>query len=211
MAFWNYAGFFGSTLDCSAEAGVVSATAKFAQAPLDILGDKLRGYVNLVYDLHEQGQGDRGMRGADAPPAPGCDRRFSPDHNVPVTIWMHRGCVPFISPREFGRSTGRRWKPIVERSGQADTRCCSTQRNWDYHLERFGKLAEKASSSMSIGRHLQGQEGACHKFCLSGGIPNDVLSIGAGSSRGLLPEGHRRRGATAAIMDASALIWMMPR
>ena len=84
------------------ECGTVSAICGMLKAPLDILADKLRGYIDLAFDLKEIPEkvlaacealmphlGYLALTGAD------------PARQVPIPIWMHRGCVPFISRRDF--------------------------------------------------------------------------------------------------------------
>ena len=90
------------------ETGTVSAIAGCLKAPFDILADKLRGFVPLCMDLYTQP--DKVLAACEAlmphmmfNALAGAD----PEKKVPISIWMHRGCVPFISPEQFNKFFGR--------------------------------------------------------------------------------------------------------
>jgi len=191
--------------------GVVPAVSSVLKAPLDILGDKLRGYVNLVYDLHERREKVIAAcetlmphlfhlvsRGAD------------PEHNIPSIIWMHRGCVPYITPRDFDEIYWPTLKPIVEELwAQGQQIVFYAEGNWDHHLEAFAELPEK-----SIIFHVdktdifKAHETFGHKFSISGGVPNELLAIGTQddirSYCKKIINGVAREGGY--IMDAGSLI-----
>ena len=94
--------------------GIVPAVSSVLKAPLDILGDKLRGYVNLSYDLFERR--DKVIAACESlmphlfqVVAGGADK----DGLIPSIIWMHRGCVPFISHKDFDEIYWPTLKPII--------------------------------------------------------------------------------------------------
>ena len=182
MSFVSYLGSFGPYgRRLAEEAGIVPANSGTLKAPLDILGDKMRGYVNLSYDLIERPEKVlaacealmphllfSAMLGAD------------PAHQVPVTIWMHRGNVPFVSPDIFRNIYWATLKPIVEEIWNRGHQVLFyAEGNWDAHLESFAELPERSiifhvdRTDIFKAHRILGD-----KFCISGGIPNDLLCIG---------------------------------
>lgn len=193
------------------ECGTVSAIAGIFKAPMDIIADKLRGYLGLVEDLFERR--DKVMAACEAlsPHLLHVARTSSdPERLVPIGYWMHRGGVPFVSPEIFRNIYWATVKPIIEELW-ADGRqtLFYAEGNWDHHLESFAELPEG-----SIVYHVdQGDIFKAHRvlgdrFCISGGVPNVLLGRGT-------PEDVRRHckkiidGVAAAggyIMDASAIV-----
>jgi len=182
MAMLKYFGGLGEqTARLRSESGTVSAISGVLKAPLDIIADKMRGYVGLCMDLLEQPKKvlaaceslmphltNIALGGAD------------PDKNVPITIWMHRGCVPFISREQFDTIFWPTLKPIIEEIwAQGHQVLFYAEGNWDTHLQSFAELP-----AGSIIYHVdQGDIFRVHKeigdkFCLSGGISNYLLSYG---------------------------------
>jgi hypothetical protein len=212
MAMLDYFHAFGPQIErMRAECGTVSAICGMLKAPLDILGDKLRGYLALAFDLMEIPEkvheacaalmphlGYLALTGAD------------PQGRIPIPIWMHRGCTPFISKRHFQSIYWPTLKPIIEALwAQGNQTLLYAEGKWDAHLQDFAELpagsvifhidrSDPATAHRVLGR----------KFCLSGGVPNTLLAFGS-------PEevtAHCRRliesiGAEGGyIMDASAII-----
>ena len=112
-----------------------------------------------------------------------------PNRNVPMGFWMHRGCVPFISPMHFDEIFWPTLKPIVQELwAHGHQTLFYAEGNWDHHLAAFAELPDR-----SIVFHLdqtdplQAHRSLGDKFCLSGGVPNMLLS-----------SARRRKCATAA-------------
>jgi uroporphyrinogen-III decarboxylase len=179
MSYWN--AFADQTARLRAETGTVSAISGLLKAPLDIIGDKLRGYIGLSVDLMEQPNKVLAACEALMPHlAHSALSGADPDKNVPITIWMHRGCVPFVSYDHFNNIYWATLKPIVEHIWSRGHQVLFyAEGNWDAHLEAFAQLP-----AGSIVYHVdQGDIFKAHKvlgerFCLSGGIPNFLLSFG---------------------------------
>ena len=116
MAMLNYFNAFGEqNARLRSECAAVSAISGILKAPMDILADKLRGYIGLAMDLLRQPDKVLAACRALMPhlthvALSGAD----PDKNVPITIWMHRGCVPFVSPDHFNNIYWPTLKPIIE-------------------------------------------------------------------------------------------------
>ena len=105
MAMMEYFTAFGPQVErMRRECGTVSAICGMLKAPLDILADKLRGYLGLAYDLMEIPEkveqacralmphlGYLALTGAD------------PSHQAPIPIWMHRVSKPTL--KKWSKST----------------------------------------------------------------------------------------------------------
>ncbi|MBM3215732.1 hypothetical protein FJZ36_12545 [Candidatus Poribacteria bacterium] len=179
MAMLSYFNAFGTqAARLRSESGTVSAISGILKAPMDILADKLRGYLGLCDDLIERRDKVIAACEALAPhlawvALSGAD----PDKNVPITIWMHRGCVPFISHTDFKEIYWPTLKPIIETIwSRGHQTLFYAEGDWNHHLDSFAELPDQ-----SIVYHAdQGDIFEIHdrlgaKFCISGGIPNYVL------------------------------------
>jgi len=181
------------------------------KAPLDILADKLRGYIGLAFDLMECPE--KVQKACEAL-MPHLARialdSTDPAGRLPIPIWMHRGCVPFISRQHFETIYWPTLRPIVEAIwAKGNQTLFYAEGKWDAHLAAFAALP-----AGSIVYHLDRTDAAeaCRvlgrKFCLSGGVPNALLAFGK-------PEEVRARvrwlienvGTEGGyILDASAII-----
>lgn len=212
MAMMEYFGSFGvQNARLRAESGTVSAIAGIFKAPMDIIADKLRGYLGLVEDLFERR--DKVLAACEALMSHLCHiarMTADPDRLVPIGYWMHRGGVPFVSPEIFKNIYWATVKPIIEELwADGHQTLFYAEGKWDHHLESFAELP-----AQSIVYHVdQGDIFKTHavlgeKFCLSGGVSNTLLGRGT-------PEDVRRRCKEIIdgvardggyIMDASAIV-----
>lgn len=183
MAMLNYFNAYGPhTEKLTKECGTVSAIAGIFKSPFDIIADKLRGYIGLTMDMYEQP--DKVLKACEAlmPHLYNVALNSSdPTGTVPIGYWMHRGCVPFIKPSQFESHYWPTLKPIIEELWKNGRQTLFyAEGNWDHHLDRFAELPER-----SIVYHVdRGDIGLAKcklgsKFCLSGGIPNVLLSYGS--------------------------------
>ena len=162
------------------ECGTPSAIAGIFKAPMDIIADKLRGYLGLVEDLMRQP--DKVLAACEALMPHLCHvarTTADPAKNVPIGYWMHRGCTPFVTPDQFNKIYWPTVKPIIEELwSHGHQTLFYAEGNWDHHLEAFAELPD-----LSIVYHVdQGDIFKAHrvfghKFCLSGGIPNFLLAF----------------------------------
>ncbi len=133
-----------------------------------------------------------------------------PDGNIPSIIWMHRGCVPFISKQDFDEIYWPTLKPIIEELWATGSQIILyAEGNWDHHLEAFAELPEKSiifhSDKTDI---LKAHRILGEKFCISGGIPNMLLTNGTpddvrAACKKVIDEVAQDGGY---IMDAGALL-----
>jgi hypothetical protein len=123
MAMLDYFHAFGPQIDrMRSECGTPSAICGMLKAPLDILGNKLRGYLALAFDLMEIPEKVREACEALMPhlgylALTGAD----PQGQIPTPIWMHRGCTPFIPKRHFRSICRPTLKPIIEALGARES------------------------------------------------------------------------------------------
>jgi len=182
MAMLSYFNAFGTqAARLRSESGTVSAISGILKAPLDIIADKLRGYLGLVSDLAERPKKVLAACEALAPhlahvALSGAD----PEKNVPIGLWMHRGCVPFVTMEHFREFFWPTLKPIIEEIWSHGHQVLFyAEGNWNAHLDSFAELPDG-----SIVYHVdkadifEVHKKIGHKFCLSGGISNTLLSFG---------------------------------
>jgi len=212
MAMMQYFGAFGvQAARLRAESGTVSAISGILKAPMDILADKLRGYMGLCWDLIERPKKVLAACEALMPhlthvALSGAD----PTKNVPISIWMHRGCVPFVSMGHFENIYWPTLKPILAEIWRHGHQVLFyAEGKWGPHLKRFAELP-----AGSIIYHcdrddiFEVHKVLGEKFCLSGGVPNGLLSFGkpheVRECCKQIIDGVAKDGGY--IMDASAII-----
>jgi uroporphyrinogen-III decarboxylase len=191
--------------------GVVPAIAGILKSPFDIIADKLRGYVGLTMDMAEQP--DKVLAAAEALMPHMYHTALTtadPARQVPVGFWMHRGCVPFITPRQYETHYWPTLKPIIENLwAHGHQTLFYAEGDWGHHLDSFAELPD-ASIVYHVDRGdiFSTHQKIGHKFCLSGGLSNTLLSFGTpddvrAACRRIL-DGVARDGGY--IMDASAIM-----
>jgi uroporphyrinogen-III decarboxylase len=212
MAMMDYFTAFGP--QCARlrnEFGMPGAIAGILKAPLDIIADKLRGYVGLTMDL--MSQPDKVRRACEALAPHLCHVAActaDPARQLPVGFWMHRGCVPFVTPEQFDTIYWPTLKPIIlELWRQGHQTLFYAEGNWNHHLDAFAELPARSivyhvdhADIFEVHRRLG------DRFCLSGGIPNTLLWNGSpddvrGYAKKVI-DGVAANGGY--IMDASAIM-----
>lgn len=163
------------------ESGTATAISGILKAPLDIIADKLRGYVGLTFDIFEQPEKVKAACEALAPHLFNVALTSSdPTGYSPIGFWMHRGCVPFVSPDTFRDLYWATLKPIIEELWRHGRQTLFyAEGNWDHHLESFAQLPERSIVyHVDKGDIFKAKEILGGKFCLSGGLSNYLLSFG---------------------------------
>ncbi len=212
MAMLDYFTAFGPQNKLlRSESGTVSAIAGILKAPFDIIADKLRGYIGLTMDMINQPE--KVLKACEALMPHLYNVALSsadPDKQVPVGFWMHRGCVPFVKPDQFKSHYWPTLKPIIEELYKNGHQTLFyAEGDWNFHLDSFAELP-----GCSIVYHadrgdiFEAHKKIGHKFCLSGGLPNFLLSYGSTDD----VRDHCRKvidgvaGDGGYIMDASAIM-----
>ncbi len=183
MGMLNYFHAFGTqAARLRSESGTVSAISGILKAPFDILADKFRGYIGLTMDLFERPEKVKKACEALMPhllwmALSGAD----PDKNVPITIWMHRGCVPFVNHEQFRDLYWATLKPIIEEIWRRGHQTLFyAEGKWGAHLQSFRELPAGSiiyhcdqDDIFQVHRELHDM------FAISGGgVPNYMLQIG---------------------------------
>jgi len=212
MAMMDYFAALGGQVEAMRrQTGTVSAIAGILKAPFDILADKLRGYRGLCMDLFRQPDKVLAACEALAPHLLHVARTSAdPERNVPVGLWMHRGCSPFLSPEQFERFYWPTLRYIIE-SLWADgiQTLFYAEGEWNPNLKYIAQLPERSIVyHVDRGDIFEVHRAVGDKFCLSGGIPNDVLALGTPEDvraccRRVI-DGVARDGGY--VMDASAIM-----
>ncbi|MFP4501634.1 MAG: uroporphyrinogen decarboxylase family protein [Candidatus Hydrogenedentota bacterium] len=182
MAMLQYFGSFGPAIQqLQEEAGAVPAIAGILKAPLDILGDKLRGYIGLTMDLLEQPE--KVMAACEALAPHLCYTALTsadPDKQLPIGFWMHRGCTPFVTQEQFDQFYWPTLRPVIQelwKNGQQTL--FYAEGDWDAHLEAFRDLPDQSIVyHVDRGDIFKAHDVLGDKFCLSGGISNYLLAYG---------------------------------
>jgi uroporphyrinogen-III decarboxylase len=182
MAMLQYFYAFGPQIGrLKTECGTTSAIAGIFKAPFDIIADKLRGYVGLTMDMHTQPQ--KVLKACEAlmPHLVNVGLTTAdPGNLVPIGFWMHRGCVPFVTPKQFDSHYWPTLKPCIEEFWKHGHQTLFyAEGKWRHHLETFRELPDRSivfhcdqDDIFEVHRKLH------DKFALSGGIPNVLLSFG---------------------------------
>ncbi len=212
MAMLRYFLDFGPQVELlRTECGMVSAIAGILKAPFDILADKLRGYIGLTMDMMTQ---PRKVLAACEALMPHLHHvaatTADPSGQVPIGFWMHRGCLPFVSKGQFESHYWPTVKPIIEelwRNGHQTL--FYAEGDWNAHIPSFAGLpAGSICYHVDRGDIFEVHKRLGDRFCLSGGIPNVVLSHG---SEGQVRAWYKKviggvAGHGGYIMDASAIM-----
>ena len=163
------------------ESGTVSAIAGILKGPFDILADKLRGYRGLCMDVFRQPEKVLAACEALVPhlvhvALSGAD----PNKQVPIGFWMHRGCVPFLSREQFERFYWPTLKDVVlQLWSHGHQTLFYAEGEWNPNLGYITELPEGSIVyHVDRGDIEEVHRALGHRFCISGGIPNDLLAFG---------------------------------
>ena len=133
-----------------------------------------------------------------------------PQKQVPIGYWMHRGCVPFVTAAQFESHYWPTVKPIIEELWKNGPQTLFyAEGDWNAHLDSFRELpAGSIVYHLDRADVLEAHRKLGDRFCLSGGIPNDVLAYGTPDEvreccRKVI-DGVARDGGY--VMDASAIM-----
>ncbi len=181
MAMLQYFYAFGPQIDqLRTECGTPSAIAGIFKAPFDIIADKLRGYIGITMDMMEQPKKVLAACEALMPHLYNVALTTAdPAKQVPIGFWMHRGCVPFVTMNQFESHYWPTLKPIIEELWKNGHQTLFyAEGDWNAHLERFAELPDRSIVyHVDRGDILEAHQKIGHKFCLSGGVSNYLLSF----------------------------------
>ena len=191
------------------ECGVVQSVAGILKAPFDILSDKLRGFRMISADLHRRP--DKVLAATEAvTPYLIQNALVSADPNklLPVGLWLHRGTM--FSDEVYEKLF---WPTLKEAIIQLWKNGIQTlwygEGDWSRWYKYTAELPE-GSIIYHVDKEdiFEAYKHLGNKFCISGGIPNDILAFGTPDDvrdyckkviNGVAKDGGY-------IMDASAII-----
>jgi hypothetical protein len=103
-----------------------------------------------------------------------------PDRNVPITMWAHRGCVPFFSQKTFDTIFWPTLKPILEELiANGHQILFYGEGNWEAHYDVLKELPPGSIIyHLDKGSPAIAAEKFKGHFALSGGLSYDVLAHG---------------------------------
>ena len=180
MAVLQYFMAFGPQIGrLRSECGTVSAIAGIFKAPFEIIADKMRGYIGLTMDMHTQPK--KVLKAAEAlmPHLVNVGLTTAdPNKQVPIGFWMHRGGVPFVTPKQFESHHWATLKPCIEEFWKNGHQTLFYgEGRWAPHFDAFRELPDRSivfhcdqDDIFEVHRRLH------DKFAISGGIPNVMLS-----------------------------------
>lgn len=211
MAYANYMNTFGAAAyKFKYESGVVNANSGMFKAPFDILADKFRGYIPLIYDCMERPAVVKRACEALIPhlvanAIGGAD----PEKNLPITFWAHRGCKPFINDEMFNDIYFPTLRTALEEIvSQGYQILFYGEGNWEAHYKDI--LTLPANSIIYHIDRGDPRKASClrNKFAVSGGLDYKLLVDGSKDAiakyiDGLFDALGRDGGY---ILDASALM-----
>lgn len=182
FAMMSYFGAFpGQIQRMRAEAGTVSAIAGILKAPMDILADKLRGYLGLCEDLVERpGMVLKACEALAPHLYHTALTSADPTGTVPIGLWLHRGCIPFVSMDHFNNIFWPTLKPIIEELWKNGKQTMFyAEGKWLPHLKAFMSLPE-GSILFHADRDdvFEVKKIIGNRFPISGGISNRLLAFG---------------------------------
>lgn len=181
MAYANYMNAFGPASNkLKYDAGIVSANSGMIKAPFDILADKFRGYVNLAIDCIERPEVVLKACEALMPHiVANALSTADPDKNVPITLWAHRGCIPFVSMDTFTNIYWATLKPVLEEiTAKGYQVLFYGEGNWEPHYDALLEMKPNTMIYHIDRGDFKKAVKLKDKFALSGGVSYDVLSRG---------------------------------
>jgi hypothetical protein len=161
------------------ECGCVPAIAGILKAPFDILADKLRGFRQVCMDVYRQpNKVEKACEALMPHLIQNAMFTADPEKNLPVTVWLHRGT--YFSDPMYERFFWPTFREIIEELWRNGLQTLwYGEGNWSRWLKHTAQLPEK-----SIIYHVDQEDifeahrALGEKFCISGGIPNDLLAFG---------------------------------
>jgi len=182
MAYNNYMHAFGpAAFNLKYKSGVVSANSGMIKAPLDIFADKLRGFIPSVIDSVENPK--KLLRACEALMPHILNNALhsaDPDKLVPITIWAHRGCVPFYNKKTFDNIYWPTLKPIFQEIISKGRQILFYgEGNWEAHYDSLRELpAGGIIYHLDKGDPALAAKKLHDKFAISGGMSYDILARG---------------------------------
>jgi hypothetical protein len=150
-------------------------------APFDVLADKLRGLQGIMIDIFERPE--KVLEACDALVADIANYALAaadPQKRIPIFLPLHRGCHPFLSPRQFDTFYWPSLKKLLLKLIEAGYTVRPYLEgdwtpNWHHYneLPRGKLLCDIEKADISRAKQEIGDT-----VCLAGGIPDSMFILG---------------------------------
>lgn len=161
--------------------GMPAGATGIGKAPFDTLGDTLRGMRGILLDLHRRP--DKILAATDMLVAHNIFYAIASaggDTVAPDFMPLHRGAVPFLNPTQWETYYWPSLKAVIEGLwAQGKRTIFYAEADWTPYLEHIAELPDHSivfhvdQTDMARAKEVLGG-----RFCLSGGVPNYLLSYG---------------------------------
>ncbi|MGB9904593.1 MAG: uroporphyrinogen decarboxylase family protein [Desulfotomaculales bacterium] len=163
------------------EYGTPAGISGILKAPFDTLGDTLRGLKGIMMDMYQRPEKVLAAMEVLVPhnmyyalaTAGG-------DTVLPAFLPLHRGSYPFLNPKQWDTFYWPTLKKVIEGLwAQGKRTLFYAEGNWTPYLEKIAELPPKSivfhvdQTDMAKAKQVLGG-----KFCLSGNVPNTLMSYG---------------------------------
>lgn len=163
------------------EYGAVPASSGISKAPFDTLADTLRGLSGIMLDLYYRPDKLKKALEVIVPHNIFFGMATSQgDTEFPVFMPLHRGAFPFLNKKQWEEFYWPTLKQVIEALWNKGKKTLFyAENNWTPYLEKIAELPEKSiifhvdTTDMEKAYKILGG-----KFCLSGNVPNTLLSFG---------------------------------
>ena len=151
-------------------------------APFDVLADKLRGLQGIMIDIYERPEKVLAACEALIPDLVNVALASAdPQKRLPIFLPLHRGCHPFLSPRQFDMFYWPSLKKMLMKLIEAGYAVRAYLEgdwtpNW-HHYNEFprGKLICDIDNKADI---FRAKDEIGDTVCLAGGIPDSMFILG---------------------------------
>lgn len=164
------------------EYGLPSPVQGAVYAPFDVLADKLRGLQGIMVDIHERPE--KVLEACDAIIPDMVNTALAsadPLKRYPILMPLHRGCHPFLSPKQFDTFYWPSLKKVTMMLIEAGyTVRAYLEGDWTpnwHHYNEFprGKIICDIDNKADI---FRAKEEIGDTVCLAGGIPDSMFILG---------------------------------
>lgn len=166
---------------CAKEYGVPTSISGILKAPFDTLGDTLRGLKGIMMDLRKRP--DKVLAAMEVLVPHNIFYALATaggDTVLPAFLPLHRGSYPFLNPKQWDSFYWPTLKKVIEGLwAQGKRTLFYAEGNWTPYLEKIAELPEKSivfhvdQTDMAKAKEILGG-----RFCLSGNVPNTMISYG---------------------------------
>lgn len=161
--------------------GLVTGISGIGKAPFDTLGDTLRGLTGVMKDMRKQP--DKVIAAMEVLIPHNTYFAMATaagDTTFPAFFPLHRGSYPFLNPKQWDNFYWPSLKAVIENLWKSGKRVLFyAEGNWTPYLEKIAELPDKSivfhvdTTDMAKAHEILGG-----RFCLSGNVPNTMMSYG---------------------------------